>query len=138
MAKYPAMQKRAQIEIDNELGCRPPSSSDRKILKFTDAIICETFRMSTLVSVAMTRTQQSTTLRGYTIPENSIVIANLHGIHRDPIIWKDPEHFHVENFYDEANASLINLDYLCQFSLGSFHVLKPIFFIQIRIKALDL
>ena len=109
---------RVQFEIDNALNGRSPGSSDRKNLKFTEAITCEIFRVSALVTIGITRTTQSTTVRGYTIPEDSIVFANLYGYHRDETIWKDPEHFHVEHFFSEATASLRNVDSLCQFSLG--------------------
>ena len=120
MAKYPAIQKRAQLEIQNSIGDRTPTSADRQNLKLIEAIICEIFRVSAFVQFAVSRAIRATTLKGYTIPKDSIVFLNMYGLHRDPTIWKDPEHFHLENFFDEATSSLINTEYLIPFSIGIF------------------
>ena len=118
MAKYPEVQKRVQAEIDNVIGDRAPINSDRAKLKYVEAVMCESYRVSSFVRLATLRNLKTTTLRGYTIPANSMVLPNLYAIHCNPKIWIDPDHFHVENFLDEKANSLKNTEHLLQFGIG--------------------
>ena len=118
MARNLQVQKRVQAEIDHELGKNKPNFSNRKILKYTDAVICEIQRVASLVPFLPHRVINTVKVRGYTIPENSIVFPNSLAVHRDPKIWKDPEHFNPDHFYDENSKSLINTDRLISFGMG--------------------
>ena len=120
MARNVEVQKRVQSEIDNELGKNKPNYSQRKNLIYTEAVLYEIQRIASLVPFVPHRVMSPVTVRGYTIPENSIVFPNSLAVHRDPKIWKDPEHFNLENFYDEKTKSLINSDRLMQFGMGIF------------------
>ena len=118
MARYPNIQKRVHEEIDRELGNNAPRYGNRQNLKFTEAVLCEIQRGANLVPFLPHRVTSNTTLRGYTIPENSIVIPNSFAVHRDPKMWKDPEYFHVENFFDESKNVIIKTDHLIPFGMG--------------------
>ena len=118
MARYPNVQKRVHEEIDRELGNTAPKYGKRKNLKFTEAVLCEIQRVATLIPFLPHRTTSTTTLRGYTIPENSIIIPNSMAVHRDQEVWQDPEYFHVENFFDESTNVIIKTDHLIPFGIG--------------------
>ena len=124
MARYPEIQTKVHAEIDDELGLKSPSIIHKSKLKFTDAVLCEVQRIASLLPIAVHRVTKTISLRGFTIPENSTAVANLYAIHRDERVWKDPQHFHVENFYDEKSRSLKNTEQLIPFSLGSFLLLR--------------
>jgi long-chain fatty acid omega-monooxygenase len=57
------------------------------------------------------------TVDGYTIPKNTVVLANLFSIHRDPRWWKNPEKFDPFRFLDE-NMKLTRPDGFAPFSIG--------------------
>lgn len=40
---------------------------------------------------------------GHTIPKGTICGINLHALHRDPDVYKDPEEFNPERFLDAEN-----------------------------------
>ena len=120
MARYPDIQAKVYAEINGEIGDRAPSMSDKSKMKFTEAVLCEIQRVASLAPTGVHRVTKTIILKGYTIHENTIALTNLYAAHRDTRIWKDPEHFHVENFYDEKSNSLKNTEQLIPFSLGSF------------------
>ncbi len=120
MARYPEIQAKVHEEIDREIADRAPSMSDKSKLKYTEAVLCEIQRVAALIPIGFLRVTKDITLRGYRVPENTIALANLYAVHRDTRTWKDPEHFHVENFYDEKSDSLKNTEKLVPFSLGRF------------------
>ena len=125
MARYPKVQKRVQAEIDQEIGRSLPSSACRKQLQYTEAVLSEILRVSTVVQFLGRRVTKSTIIRGYLFPENAYVLSNFHAAHRDSRIWKDPEYFNVDNFYDEKTNSLINTNYLISFGMGMFMTYSP-------------
>ncbi|XP_067119558.1 cytochrome P450 2C28-like [Centruroides vittatus] len=120
MAKYQNIQKRVQQEIYNKIGRhRRPTWGDHPKLPFTQAVICEMQRWKTIIPLNVLRCcQEDTTLKGYTIPKGSIVLANIWSAHNDKAYWKDPEVFRPERFLDETGSKLIRHDYYIPFSLG--------------------
>ena len=118
MAKYPDVQKKVKKEIDSEIGGKSPKISDKNKLKFTEAALCEVQRVASLAASEVHRVTKTVSIRGYTIPKDSIALLNFFAVHRDKRIWKDPEHFHLENFYDEEKKELKNTDRLIPFGMG--------------------
>ena len=63
------------------------------------------------------RTTEASTLNGYNIPANSIVISNIYAMHRDPLIFPDPEKFDPTRYLD-ADGHFVKSSYVVAFSLG--------------------
>ena len=102
MMGYPEIQRKIQQEIDNAVGRdRLPNFLDKDQMPYTEATIMEVQRIASIAPLGLPhRALEDTTLFGYTIPQNAIIMSNLWGIHHDPEIWKDPETFSPERFLD--------------------------------------
>jgi len=78
----------------------------------------EVWRYRTLAPLSVPHyTTCGTSVAGYNIPGNTLVLINLWSAHMDPALWKDPETFRPERFLDE-NLAIINQDLMIAFSLG--------------------
>ncbi|XP_065352109.1 methyl farnesoate epoxidase-like [Cloeon dipterum] len=123
MVRYPHVQKRVQMELDEVVGQeRLPGLEDRTSLPYTDATIMEVLRVSTVVPMAVPHAPLSTcntdvSFQGYTIPKNARILMNLSGIHMEPKIWSDPENFRPERFLNDEGR-LLKQESLVPFGLG--------------------
>jgi steroid 17alpha-monooxygenase/17alpha-hydroxyprogesterone aldolase len=121
MISYPEVQARVQQEFADVIGReRLPGLSDRGSLPYFEATIKETIRHATpFVVGAPHKTTSDTTLKGYDIPKNTMVIFNIWEIHHDPRHWKNPEEFDPSRFLDDQ-GKLLNVTTLSYmpFSMG--------------------
>ena len=60
---------------------------------------------------------KETTLGGYTIPQNTVVITNFYSLHNDPQFWPDPDRFDPLRFLDES-GKLKKMEAFMPFGLG--------------------
>lgn len=100
---HPEIQTRCQKELDEVVGRdRLPTLDDRPDLPYTEAVIRETMRFNTLLPFALPHlAAEDTTLGGYDIPKNTIVLPNVYAAHHDKEMWGDPENFRPDRFLDE-------------------------------------
>ncbi|ODM92571.1 Methyl farnesoate epoxidase [Orchesella cincta] len=114
-------QIKAQREIDQRIGSsRPISPSDKTLLPYTEAILLETLRLSSVTPLgAPHRMIADTMVYDYFLPKDTTIIANLYGIHHDPKIWgEDVNEFRPERFLSEDETRVIRHDALMPFSAG--------------------
>ena len=108
MVNYPDCQARVQAEIDNVIGRnRQPCLEDRGNLPFLESVIAEILRIATTtpLSIPHKSTRQST-LGGYDIPKDTMMMTNLWAIHHDEDEWESPDVFNPQRFLDaEGNFS---------------------------------
>merc|ERR1712079_252853 len=72
-------------------------------LPYTNAVLQESLRMATITPMALPHfTTEDLEVRGYTIPKNSTIIADILNVHYNPNHWKDPEIFNPGRFYENA------------------------------------
>ncbi|XP_015113890.1 probable cytochrome P450 304a1 [Diachasma alloeum] len=118
MMHNPEAMKKAQAELDHVVGReRFPEWNDRKNLPYTEAALREAMRMETLTPMGVLhRCVENTTLRGYDIPVNTVMITNLAAMHNDPDFWGDPENFRPERFLDKNGQPV--KDFTLPFGLG--------------------
>ncbi|CAG2229040.1 CYP2U1 [Mytilus edulis] len=119
MIQYPDVQKRCQEEITKFIGAgRMVRISDRRRLPYTEATIMEIQRLSNIALFAVPHVSVcDTTINGYKIPKNTIIIPSLVSVHLDETIWTDPTEFNPGRFLNQNNE-IINKEYLMPFSLG--------------------
>ena len=120
MAAHPDVQRKVHEELDSVIGPdRLPNMADKKNTPYTEAVLSEVQRVNTLAPFALGHTNHSEDIEveGYTLSAGTVVMANLHAVHRDPEVWKKPEEFDPNNFLDD-DGKLVNLDRLVAFSIG--------------------
>ncbi|XP_035709560.1 methyl farnesoate epoxidase isoform X2 [Folsomia candida] len=102
MAKYQAVQKKLHEEIDRVVGpSRQPCLNDRNEMHYTQAVMHEVMRDSTLVPFALFHnTTEDTEIGGYFVPKDTLIIPNIHAVHHDADVWGDLD-FRPERFLNE-------------------------------------
>ncbi|KAI5729980.1 hypothetical protein M8J76_008667 [Diaphorina citri] len=111
---HPDVQKKAQAEIDRVVGRdRLPSLNDRPHMPYLEAITYESVRvfMGRTFSIPH-RALRDTTLQGYFIPKDTMIIANFNGVLMDKEFWHDPEVFRPERFLNDKGAIQVPDQYL--------------------------
>ncbi|KAH7341834.1 cytochrome P450 [Rhizoctonia solani] len=108
MVQYPNILRKAQEEMDRIIGTeRLPTMSDRPNLSYLECIILETMRWYPITPLTVPhRIEKEDTYRGYRIPANSTVYANIYAITRDERIFPEPESFIPERF-DSTHSKFI-------------------------------
>ncbi|CAF4743814.1 unnamed protein product [Pieris macdunnoughi] len=102
------VQKKAQEEIDQVVGRdRPPTSEDKLNMPYNEAIIHESVRhfMGRTFGVPH-RAMQDTTLAGYRIPKDTMVVSNYTNILMDDKLYPDPYSFKPERFIRDGKVCL--------------------------------
>ncbi|XP_053177346.1 cytochrome P450 2F5-like [Scomber japonicus] len=103
LVRYPKIQEKIQQEIDTVIGReRCPFMEDRKSLSFTDAVIHEIQRFMDLVPMNVPHhALEDISFRGYTIPEDTIIIPLLHSVLKEEKHWETPWSFNPQHFLDQ-------------------------------------
>ncbi|KAM7311656.1 putative cytochrome P450 [Ixodes scapularis] len=121
-AKNPdTVQAVIQREIDGVIGReREPAWEDRSQMHFTMACIWEMLRWRTVVPLGLPRgTREDTFFDDYFIPKDTVVLANLLAVHRDPELWERPDEFDPTRFLKKDGTGLVKKpEHLIAFSVG--------------------
>ncbi|ODM59408.1 Methyl farnesoate epoxidase, partial [Orchesella cincta] len=96
-------QRKAQQEIDRVVGSRPISLSDKPLLPYTEAVLMETLRLSSITPLGVPHQMLADTVfHGFFLPKGATVLASQFGIHHDSKIWgNDVNEFRPERFLSE-------------------------------------
>ncbi|XP_068810180.1 cytochrome P450 2J4 isoform X1 [Struthio camelus] len=119
MVVYPDIQEKVQKELDTVLG---PSHlicyEDRKKVPYTNAVIHEIQRYSSIILIALPRESvKDTELLGFHIPKNTIILSNIDSVLFDPEKWETPHQFNPGHFLDE-DGNFVNREAFLPFSIG--------------------
>lgn len=103
MSLFPDIQKRAQDEIDDVIGCdRLPRFDDRSSLPYVEALVKEVFRWHAVVPMGFPHVASSDDVyNGMFIPKGSLLIPNIQLFTHDEANYKDPHVFNPERFLGE-------------------------------------
>ncbi|XP_031607452.2 cytochrome P450 2K4-like isoform X1 [Oreochromis aureus] len=118
MAKYPKIQDEVQEELRRVIGDRQVQVADRKNLPFTDAVIHETQRLSSILPTALPhKTTRDITFQGHFIEKGTTVFPLLISVLHDPNEWERPHSFYPAHFLDKEKK-FVKRDAFIPFSAG--------------------
>lgn len=110
VAKHPEVQDRVRQEVRSVFDSGLPSYADRNRLPYTEAVLMEVHRISTIVPLSvMHRTTSATRLRGYDLPEWAYVLPLLWAVHRNERFYPDPDRFDPNRFIKDNGDKGITL-----------------------------
>ncbi|ETN38214.1 uncharacterized protein HMPREF1541_06245 [Cyphellophora europaea CBS 101466] len=100
MTLHPEIQHVAQKELDSVLGdARLPAFTDRPNLPCTEALIKEVFRFHPVAPIDFPHVNtQDDEYEGYSIPKDSLILANIWAMLHDPAVYASPDTFNPERF----------------------------------------
>ena len=104
LMEYPEAQTKIQQEIDRVVGRnRFPRLADRPNMPFIEATIMELQRISPITPLPLARyTSSDTEIQGYSIPKDTIVLANLMSVCKDESLWEKPDVFDPGRFIKDG------------------------------------
>ena len=116
----PDCQTEIQNQLDEEVGRdRMPGLDDRPNLPLVQAAIMETLRLGNVAEAALPHyTLKETTLAGYRVPKDTVVLPNLMAVHMDPSCWEDPTKFNPHRHIDADGQVITNSGNFLPFSAG--------------------
>jgi len=100
MTLHPAVQKKAQEEIDRVVGSqRLPTFGDRPALPYIDAIFREVLRWRPVVPLGFVHTTvEDDVYNGVFIPKGAFVFPSTWGISRNEAVYSEPDSFIPDRF----------------------------------------
>ncbi|XP_063351795.1 cytochrome P450 2K1-like isoform X2 [Pelmatolapia mariae] len=118
IAKYPKIQDEVQEELRRVIGDRQVQVADRKSLPFTDAVIHEIQRLSSIIPTALPhKTTRDITFQGHFIEKGTTVFPFLTSVLHDPNEWERPHSFYPAHFLDKEKK-FVKQDAFIPFSAG--------------------
>lgn len=88
-------------------------------MSYTEATLREIMRFETLVPSSVPhRAMRDSTLAGYYVPKDTVLIAGLFELHNDKSVWSDPENFRPGRFLDEDGKLNLKKDFSLPFGAG--------------------
>jgi len=98
------VQLKVQQELDKVCGPGVDVTWDKKDqLPYTMAVIKEIQRFADIAPTGLLhKTVCETTISGYSLPANTLVLANFSACHRNPKHFSDPDRFNPENFLEDG------------------------------------
>lgn len=103
LARHPEARARVQAEAD-AFEAEGPTTFAPERLAFTTRVFKEALRLYPPLLVLPRRATEPVEIGGHLYPERTIMFLNVHGIHRAPTIWSDPDAFDPDRF-DHARES---------------------------------
>lgn len=119
IALYPDQQRKLAKLVQNAIGERLPTLSDRAKLSYVEATILECLRIGRVAPLSVPHAvDKDVKFRGHIIPKGSTVLPNIASVHMDPNIFPEPTEFKPERFLSEDETTIVGSDLIIPFSLG--------------------
>ena len=103
LANHPEKQRRLREHLAETVGDRDPTPADLRDLPFLDAVVDEALRLYPPVYVFFREPTEDVTLRGYRVPEGSVLSVPQWVLHRDERWWDAPETFRPDRWLGESD-----------------------------------
>ena len=106
LLEHPEILRRARAQVDEVLGNEMPRFEHIAQLGYIDQILRETLRLYPTAPAIGVMPKHDTTLGGYDVAKGQVILMLPPTIHRDPLVWKDPERFDPDRFAPDVRASI--------------------------------
>lgn len=130
MAEYPDIQERVRQEIGNHIDQeRDVCYKDSARLVYTEATIYETLRVAVPIPFCVPKAAtRDTTINGYDVDKDTVVIFNLRSASFEKSFWGDPGQFRPERLITADNTlDDTKLSHIIPFSLGRRNCVGELF-----------
>ena len=120
LVHYPKCQREIQSKLDEVVGRdRMPGLEDRPHLPLVQATIMEALRLGNVAESTIPHyTLKETSLAGYRVPKDTVVLPNLMNVHLDPRCWENPTSFNPHRHIDTDGHIITNSGNFLPFSAG--------------------
>ena len=99
LAHYPLIHKRLQEEVDDVIGKRTATLADRSKCHYVQATVLEVMRNAGLAPLlALHKAMHDTSLGGYKIPKDTLILMNVWKLHHNSAFWDEPFEYSPERF----------------------------------------
>lgn len=100
LLNHPEVLEKVKNEIDQHVTPgRLLDDSDLSNLPYLHCIIKETLRLFPAAPLLLPHfSSENCTINGFHIPRATTLLVNIWAIHRDPILWEEPDKFKPERF----------------------------------------
>ncbi|MGE0787764.1 MAG: cytochrome P450 [Sandaracinaceae bacterium] len=98
---HPEALARAVEEVDATFGDGPIDPDRVRELRWIDAVIKETLRLSPVIPMVGRRLQSPMTFGATRLPAGVIAVPNIYLAHRHPDVWPDPLRFDPSRFLEQ-------------------------------------
>ncbi len=106
LLEHPEVLARARAQVDDVIGTDMPRFEQMAQLGYLDQILRETLRLYPTVPAIGVAPKHDTTLGGYDVAKDQVILMLPPSIHRDPSVWSDPERFDPDRFDPAVRASI--------------------------------
>ncbi len=117
LTKHPEVYAKVRQEVDSALGSRLATFEDLPKLRYTLQTVKETLRLWPVVYMLARSALRDVVIDGYPIRKGQLVLMPPYNIHRDPVVYPEPERFMPERFDPEREKQIPRQSYL-PFSAG--------------------
>ena len=120
LVNNPEYQTEIQDKLDEVVGReRMPELDDRPNLPLIQATIMEALRLGNVAETTIPHyTLKDTSLAGYRVPKDTVVLPNLRYVHLDPNCWENPDSFNPHRHIDANGQLITNSGNFLPFSAG--------------------
>ncbi|OQU95755.1 hypothetical protein CLAIMM_01928 [Cladophialophora immunda] len=134
MLVYPDVMKKAQAEIDGQVGDRYPGFEDKEALPYMDAMIKEILRWRPVSAGGIPHAViQDDEYLGYHIPAGATVIGNHWSIHLDEDVYRDPDTFNPDRWIEDPSLPLAPFGFGRRICTGQHLARNSLFINMVRI-----
>ncbi|XP_036409267.1 cytochrome P450 3A27-like [Megalops cyprinoides] len=107
LATNPEIMKKLQDEIDEVFPNQAPLKYESLIqMEYLDMVVNESMRIYPIGARLERVCKKTVEINGVTIPKGMVVMIPNYTLHRDPVLWPDPEVFKPERFSKDNKESI--------------------------------
>ncbi|WP_242346466.1 cytochrome P450 [Anaeromyxobacter terrae] len=111
VGRHPEVEARLRDEVARATRGRPPSAKDVPCLEYVRRVLTEAMRLYPPAWTVARRAVEDLELPGVTIRRGETAVMSQWVIHRDPVLYPEPERFDPDRWLPERHARLPRLAY---------------------------